>query len=164
MAFQYLEAPTNEEIGNKNSVFLAGGITNVWDWQKILSHKLRQFNDLTVINPRRENFAMFKNDSSFKASEEQIKWEFKHLRLAKQVVFWFSNETVQPITLFELGSAIERNNQDLIIGCHKDYPRVFDVKIQLELRGHPAYRVLDTFDKFMEAVVVFQKNRLICKN
>lgn len=159
MAFQYIEAPNYDQIQNpNNSIFLAGGITKVQDWQKKVTDALREFDSVTVINPRRENFEMFKNDSTFQASLDQIKWEHKYLRLAKQVAFWFSYETVQPISLFELGATIERNKQQIVVGVHEKYVRNFDVKIQLELQGYPQTQVIDSFDKFIEVLVIDQRN------
>src|SRR5688500_19008503 len=45
----YVEAPRNQEIKNR-SVFLAGGITKIWDWQKEIAKLLENYN-VTVLNP-----------------------------------------------------------------------------------------------------------------
>lgn len=158
MAFQYIEAPNNDNIENEETLFLAGGISGVWNWQDELIKSLQEFNHLTVLNPRRENFEIFKNNSNFKESTIQIEWEYKYIRLAKQVVFWFSYETVQPIALYELGAAMERNNQKIIVGCDERYSRLFDVRIQLSLKGYPSHQIYNSFDKFVESVVTQQKN------
>lgn len=122
---QYIEAPSEEKPKFK-SVFLAGGITNCPDWQKEAAGKLKNFH-ITVFNPRRKVFPKGKS-----AAEKQIKWECKRLRAADLVSFWFSEGTVEPITLFELGSALERNIP-IIIGVHPDYARREDIEIQSSL-------------------------------
>lgn len=136
MAYQYIEAPTVEKIKNDYSVFLAGGISNCEDWQKSASKALSQLDDLTVINPRREEWKMDKNE--IEESTKQIAWEFAYIRKAKMILFWFTDDTLQPITLFELGSALQRNTngkQKIFIGCDPNYKRMLDVKIQSKLIG-----------------------------
>lgn len=80
------------------TLFLGGGITNCANWQQEMCQLLNDTN-LTVLNPRRKHFPM--DDPS--AAEEQIVWEFNHMGLAKAIMFWFSHETLCPITLFEYG-------------------------------------------------------------
>jgi hypothetical protein len=53
-------------------------------------------------------------------------------------VFYFAQETLCPITLFELGAALERNiyttfKQDIIVYCEPEYSRKFDVELQIKL-------------------------------
>jgi len=57
---------TNQSIeNNKIKIFLAGGITNCPDWQKIIIDKIKHtsnpyqktsLKNVTIFNPRRENF------------------------------------------------------------------------------------------------------------
>ncbi len=122
------------------SVFLAGGISGCGNWQHNLAMKLRDTN-LVVINPRRAQF----DTANAELAEAQITWEYNHLRLADIVSFWFTRDTVQPITLFELGSQLSRTNQRLVVGCDPLYERVFDVKTQLKLR-RPEIVVVDNLD------------------
>lgn len=84
--------------------------------------------DLTILNPRRKHFPM--DDPNAAAS--QIVWEHKHLDIAKSIMFWFSPETLCPITLFEYGKWIVSGKR-LFVGCHPDYARLIDVKIQTAL-------------------------------
>ncbi len=116
--------------GERKSVFLAGGIQNCKDWQKDAIYNLRNTN-LVLFNPRRQSFDM----SNKGLTKEQIQWEYYHLRAADGIIFWFSNETIQPIVLFELGAALERN-QPIWVGCHVDYERRDDVLIQCECQGY----------------------------
>ena len=159
---QYIEAPNYTNINNKHSIFLAGGITGCSLWQNTIKDKLLStFDHLTVINPRRENFQMFKDKSQYNESLLQIDWEYKYLRLATQILFWFTNETIQPIVLFELGATLERwkiyTKQELFIGCHPDYVRSFDVVIQTKLSGYTT-PICTSLDKLIESVVIYNKN------
>jgi len=114
-------------------VFLAGGISNCPDWQasairyakKVATH---EHSRLVLINPRRKNFDI--NDPTM--ARKQIEWEYSALTKTPTVIFWFPKETLCPITLFELGKMSAKNKM-LIVGCHKEYARKFDVQVQLEL-------------------------------
>jgi len=112
------------------SLFLGGGITDCPDWQKELVDILRAKLDidLTILNPRRANFPI--DDPS--ASYDQIKWEFDHLRRADAITFWFPQETLCPITLYELG-AWSMTDKPLFVGHHPNYQRKADVFHQTRL-------------------------------
>jgi len=124
---QYVEAPSQEKPKFK-SVFLGGGITNCPDWQTYIVDKLKK-EEITVFNPRRKNFPI--DDKN--ASLQQIEWEYHYLRLADINSFWFPKESLCPIVLFELGSALERD-KPLAIGVDTKYARKIDVEIQTLLR------------------------------
>lgn len=123
-----IEAP--ERVGFKVDtiqIFLAGGITNCPDWQQEMIQLLEDA-DLILLNPRRADFPIHNSD----AAEEQIKWEYDHLRLANAILFWFPCETLCPIVLYELG-AWSMTDKPLFVGVHPDYARRRDVDIQTEL-------------------------------
>ena len=123
----YVEALA-EYDGPGPSLFLAGGISGTFDWQADVIARLADL-PLVILNPRRRNFPM--DDPS--AAEGQITWEFRHLRRATAVAFWFPPETLCPIALFELGGRIAEPGQPLFVGTHPDYQRRLDVRIQLKL-------------------------------
>ena len=127
MHMTYIEAPT-EYDGTGPSVFLAGGISNTHDWQTDLVALLAEA-PIVILNPRRRNYPW--HDPA--AAEEQIRWEFRHLRRASAVAFWFPPETLCPIALFELGGRIAEPRQALFVGTHPDYQRRHDIEIQLKL-------------------------------
>ena len=83
---------------------------------------------LVLFNPRRANFPM--GDPG--AAQEQIVWEHTHLHKATAISFWFPCETLNPITLYELG-AWSMRNKPLFVGVHPDYQRKQDVLIQTKL-------------------------------
>jgi hypothetical protein len=131
---KYIEAP-NKHKGKSGipTLFLGGGISNCKDWQSKLVEKLSDYN-VTIYNPRRKDFDI----NNPKVSEEQIKWEHKYLHESNILVFYFAQETLCPITLFELGAALERNihalnKQDILVYCEPEYSRKFDVELQTKL-------------------------------
>ena len=123
----YIESPERLLAGVGTSVFLAGGITRCPDWQQEMRRILADF-DLVVLNPRRKNFPI--HDPG--AAEEQIAWEYTHLRAADAILFWFPCETICPIVLYELG-AWSMTNKPIFVGVHPDYKRRQDVEIQTRL-------------------------------
>ena len=142
---QYIEAPKKVKIKNDFSVFLAGGISNCEDWQAQASKALEPEDYLTVVNPRRNDWSMDKNQ--IEESVIQIAWEFEYIRKVTDVLFWFTDDTLQPITLYELGAALERNHQfwddsehpegqRIFIGVDPKYKRALDVKVQAKLVGY----------------------------
>lgn len=132
MPLRSIRAPESYQPlpGDGPSIFLAGGITGVADWQSRAELLLgRAAFPVTVFNPRREDFDVTRIGDTV----EQIAWEHRLLRLADLVLFWFAEgPSVQPITLFELGGAIERAGR-VVVGTHPAYPRVLDVHEQVRL-------------------------------
>lgn len=123
---RYVEAPEAFE-GHDRSLFLAGGIMGCPNWQQHLIDDLRD-SGLTLLNPRRAYFPM--GDSS--AAELQIAWEYRHLRKATAICFWFPCETLCPIALYELG-AWSMTDKHLFVGVHPHYQRRQDVVLQTGL-------------------------------
>lgn len=123
---KYIEAPA-EYLGNERSLFLAGGITGCPDWQAELTDLLKN-EDIVLLNPRRTNFPM--DDAN--AAKEQIEWEHRHFRRSTAVSFWFTKETLCPITLYELGVNVMRDIP-LFVGVHPKYARRQDIEIQIRL-------------------------------
>lgn len=120
-------APDRAEPSARPGIFLAGGISDVGDWQSDAIGHLRPAWPV-IFNPRRDDFPM--GDAA--EGVRQIRWEFEHLALADAILFWFSFETLQPIALFELGRWAS-SDKPLAVGTHPDYARRFDVVQQLEL-------------------------------
>jgi len=120
----YVEAPNKYEGEDETSLFLAGGITNCRDWQKEIAENLKDLS-IAVFNPRRKDFSTM----SEKDEEEQIRWEFDHLHKADAISFWFSEETLNPITLLELGFWLH-SDKKLFVGIHPSYKKELDVIVQ----------------------------------
>ncbi len=112
---------------NRTSIFLAGGITGCPDWQAEMAGVLKSEN-IDIFNPRRDSFPIGDPNAAY----EQIIWERDHLHSASAILFWFPCETLCPITLYELG-AWSMTRKPLAVGCHPDYKRIADVRIQTGL-------------------------------
>lgn len=144
----YVEAPT-EFGGGMPSVFLAGGITDCADWQAEAREHLERL-DVAVLNPRRANFPI--HDPS--AAQRQIDWEYRHLRFADIILFWFAGgPSIQPIALYELG-AHATSGKPIAVGCDPTYLRRADVLYQLAL-VRPELTVFDSLADTCEAVAGF---------
>jgi len=75
-----------------------------------------------IFNPRRASFDV--SDPS--QTEVQIMWEFRYLRKANAILFWFPKETLCPITLYELGQwsvLSQQTRTALFVGTHPEYQR-----------------------------------------
>jgi hypothetical protein len=143
---KYVEALTDYMCaGTDMTLFLAGGITNCPDWQMEMVGRLAD-TDLTILNPRRANFPM--DDPN--ASEEQIKWEHKHMNRVDAILFWFPPETNCPITLYELGMWNPRPKK-IFVGCDPCYSRIVDVRVQTTLE-RPSLKVAVSLEELEYAV------------
>ena len=145
--FEAVNEPSMEEYyGDNLKLFLAGGITNCEDWQsKVLDELSKlQLDNLLVFNPRRKDFDVTDKN----ASRRQIEWEFKYLNDMDIFTMYFakSENSVQPICMYELGRHLERMQHRfpkdwqnrIIIGIEDGYTRTQDVIIQssLALEGY----------------------------
>jgi Nucleoside 2-deoxyribosyltransferase like len=141
----YVEAPERYPPESQlPKLFLAGGITGVQDWQSEAATMLRPF-EVMVFNPRRAAFDV--RDEA--AGDEQIEWEHEHLRAADVISFWFSFETLHPITLYELG-AWSMTDKPIIVGAHPDFPRRIDVVKQTKL-ARPEVKVYASLEETIRA-------------
>jgi hypothetical protein len=139
-----VEAPNHAHIGKKDlSVFLGGGITNCPEWQAALIDSLTGTveNNIVLLNPRRAKFDV--SDAS--ASVTQIQWEFDYLKRADVKLFWFPQESICPITLFELGKELATDPTKLVVGCSANYSRMTDIEIQSRFHDVDVIRGFDYF-------------------
>lgn len=125
--------------------FLAGGITGCPDWQRELLEKTQDV-PWIALNPRRRVWDV--QDSE--VERQQIEWEFRALTAADIISFWFPEETLCPITLYELGRWAH-SDRWLIVGTHPQYARRRDVEIQLAL-ARPEIQVLKSLPEMAFAV------------
>lgn len=139
------------EVAKRKSIFLAGGITGCGDWQADLIFELENLNDsglfdlggLVIFNPRRDNFDVM----DMEVKIEQIRWEHKCLEKCDICSFFFpASESVQPITLYELGKYMDKDVW--VVGIQNGYLRAEDVKIQLALDGNSCV----IYDSYEEAI------------
>lgn len=142
----YVRAPEPILPFEGPSLFLAGGITDCEDWQEDISRTFSLYSQkaLRVFNPRR---LLYKGDKL--TAIQQITWEVAALDKSSFVLFWFSKNSVCPITLFELGKALGREEQTVIVGAHPEYSRRLDLLVQIGL-SNPT---VPTFDNLYEATM-----------
>ena len=133
---QIITAPSIE-IPKFISVFLAGGITNCKEWQKVVIEELK-FEDISLFNPRQEHFDVSDKNASYK----QILWEFERLEKMDIFSMYYCNDNSdQPICMYELGRNIVRMQnrfpsdweKRIVISVENGYKRQADVLIQTEL-------------------------------
>jgi len=176
--YNYIEAPKFPSVPAwHKSLFMAGGITGCPDWQqefRSLLHAQGECKNLTLLNPRRENFPI--DDPN--AADEQIKWEFDAMVLSDAISFWFCEDTIQPIVLFELGrwstpchpilfadppthqhipgepSVVKIKNQPkrIFVGVDRNYARRQDVEVQLGLI-RPDLEIVYNLDLLADQVI-----------
>ena len=142
---KYIEALT-EFDGTGKAIFCAGGISNCPDRQSQMVELLKP-SLWIILNPRRANFPIDNPD----ASQQQIAWEYRHLRIASAILFWFPQETLCPITLYELG-AWSMTDKPLFIGVHPNYPRRQDVEIQTSL-VRPEIEIVYSLEELAEQIL-----------
>jgi Nucleoside 2-deoxyribosyltransferase like len=142
---QVITAPETQPARYTRRVFMAGGITDCPEWQSDLI-ELLDFEPLTVYNPRQPNF----NVRDPEAAPAQVEWEFERLNDATHISFWFPCETLCPITLYELG-AWSAAGKPILVGCHPNYARKFDVVKQTGLR-RPEVEVVFTLRELADQI------------
>lgn len=142
---RYVEAPKRylPGVADPPAVFLAGGITGCPDWQQE-ARRLLEASPCVVLNPRRPDFPIGEPSAAW----FQIDWEFRHLRKAKAVLFWFPKETLCPIALYELG-AWSMTRKPIFVGAHPEYQRRQDVVIQTDM-ARPGVKVVDSVGALVE--------------
>lgn len=147
------QRPLASTKGRPVAVFLAGGISGCPTWQEHAIERLRQ-TDFVVLNPRRPEYG----DSS-EEGEKQIRWERFHMEQADLILFWFPEETACPITLFELGTWLY-TQKALWIGCHPNYSKQFDVRMQYRL-ARPVREgdIADDLDKLLDELGRWDEDR-----
>jgi len=133
-------------------LFLNGGITGCVNWQPQFTQFFADSN-IILFDPRRDEYDPDEPD----IDRQQITWEFEHRAISCAHSFWFTPETLCPITLFELGKSLveplgvhvisnAETNSPIVtydrrlvcIGIDPGYQRKSDIEIQAELCGHCA--------------------------
>lgn len=156
------------------TLFVAGGISGCSDWQTEYQDALLTKlcapggaipTDVVAINPRRLDF----DTTDVAMSVAQIEWEYAHLERADIVSFWFTSETVCPITLFELGQSLKRRialpdggwkPQKVFVGVHPLYSRRLDVIQQVRLNS-PSVEVVHSVDDLATQVTEWIQGQVV---
>jgi hypothetical protein len=165
---KYIEAPVDYEweVLDGPVVYVAGGITGADDWQHhyAVPRLLGSPYPVVVVNPRRHEFNV--DDDAMHA--EQVVWEYRHLNLEQNtvVMVWFPDSRVEhPIAWFEFGMALARTGRgrQLVVGCHPNYVRAKDVRLQWQCyrSGQRLYTTLpETVDAALDQARYLDTNVL----
>lgn len=146
---RYVECPeVYEARGRELALFIAGGITGCTNWQSELSSLLKN-ERITLLNPRRKSYP----ENQPNIEEEQISWEYEHLKKASAVSFWFPRETLCPITLYELGKQ-SASNKPIFVGVHPEYARKRDIEIQTRLI-RPNVKIIYSLDALAQQIKIW---------
>lgn len=147
---------TAPEIPNghlTDKVFLAGSIENgeAPNWQKHVIERLETYAGV-IFNPRREawdaSWASRSAPSSAKQQlERQIDWELDQMEQADIVFFFFHGDTMSPVSMLELGLALEQSNCiggiEVIVVCPPEFWRATNVFRTCRRYNVPVYAELE---------------------
>lgn len=107
--------------------------------------------EMVLFNPRRTSFPI----ADVNAAAAQVEWEYIHLRKATAISFWFSQETLNPIALYELG-AWSMTNKPLFVGVDPGYRRIQDVSIQTAL-ARPDVQIVTSIEELAQNIVLWER-------
>ena len=125
-------------------VFLAGSIEmgKAENWQERVASALSDAPNLTILNPRRDNW-----DSSWVQSihnpefRRQVEWELPAQEIADVIFMYFAPDTKAPITLLELG--LFARSGKLIVCCPDGFWRKGNVEVVCRRYGVRLFNDLD---------------------
>jgi hypothetical protein len=135
---------------NKTKIFLAGTIDmgSSEDWQtKIIGMFAKD--RVMFLNPRRANWdTSWKQDIDSPKFRGQVEWELDQQDDADIIVMYFAPESKSPITLLELGLAVQYPEK-VIVACPEGYWRRGNVEIVCE-----RYKIdfVDSFEDMVDAL------------
>lgn len=149
-------------------IFLAGSIEmdKAEKWQDKIIEKLKDIPDLTILNPRRENW-----NSSWEQSinnmffNEQVTWELDGIERADTILFYFDPNTKSPITMMELGIASGLpTDKNIIVCCPEGFWRKGNVDILCSRMKHVNLLIVKSLDELIETTHEFLEYQLGQKN
>lgn len=115
-----LVTPTDEDFKTGFTVFLAGPIQGVHDWQSEIAKEFESL-DITFFSPRRSEFETFDYT-------EQVQWESEHLRYADLIVFCIPPKDYDVVgryyaqtTIYELSEWLNKG-KDILLYIDTSYP------------------------------------------
>ncbi len=98
------------------------------DWQKKVTKELSEFDNVIVLNPRRDDW-----DSSWEQSidnpkfNKQVYWELDAMEKADYIIMNFVEDTKSPISLLELG--LYARSKKIFVCCPRKFWRKGNVDI-----------------------------------
>ena len=157
---------SNEDYLN-HMLFLAGSIEmdKAENWQRKIEEKLIEIDELTILNPRRDDWnSDWKQSISHPKFKEQVDWELDGIEEADTVIFYFDPNTKSPITLMELGlvagmshKSIEKN---VIVCCPEGFWRKGNVDIICSRMGNINLIIENNLDSLINTSYEFLEREL----
>ncbi len=142
----------SEEIHYMKSVFLAGSIEMgaAENWQAEVVEKLKDVEDLLLLNPRRDDWdASWEQSIENEEFRKQVEWELDGLKKADYIMIYYCPETKAPITMMEFGLYAKNNPEKLIICCPEGFERKGNVDIVCKRYG---IRQVESIDEMVEVI------------
>jgi hypothetical protein len=128
-------------------LFLAGSIEQgrAMPWQgAVATHVLAERPEVVVVNPRRVDWdPTWPQDPAFAPFAEQVNWELDHLLQADAALFVFDGATRSPVTLLELGLALQAFPDRLTLVCPRAFWRYGNIVLTAARFGVQVFETLD---------------------
>ncbi|KAJ3436860.1 hypothetical protein M0812_18927 [Anaeramoeba flamelloides] len=150
--FQEIQAPNKFEQVLKThfTCFLAGSIegNSCRQWQSEIVERLKEVDNLVLLNPRRENW-----DNSWKQSSEnnyfteQVEWELHAQEKCSMIIMNLEPNTKSPISLLELGLFAKTGK--MLMHCPLEFWKSGNVHITCKRYG---VEMADSFDELVETI------------
>lgn len=132
---------------NTHVVFLAGSIEQgaARNWQQDVITAVGHL-DCIVLNPRRAAWdATWEQTANNPLFLEQVTWELDGLEMSSIAFFYFQGSTMSPITLAELGKALELYAAGIIsaviVVCEPSFWRYGNVDIMCMREGIDVHKL-----------------------
>lgn len=148
------KAPQSYNISNKEySIFLGGSIEmgKAENWQTRLTNDLTGFDNLVILNPRRDDWDSTWNQDPTPGTQfyEQVNWELNSQDICDLIVYYFDPSTQAPITLLELGSYGSVDPKNVIVCCPDGYWRKGNVVMFCR---HNGVMLTETYDELLTEI------------
>jgi len=117
------------------ALYLAGGMSNCPNWQKEFTQHFENLkddcqtmmrcfwlNNLTIINPRRNNYDPTKKSEV----KKQTMWEYSHIKSSDAMVFYFPEESICSSALLQYGKCLA-SNKKIFLGIDESYTKLLDL-------------------------------------
>ena len=142
------------------TLFLAGSIEMgaAENWQEkfvaLITERMKDVLEgweLVIYNPRRDDFDVSQEQSASNPYfAEQVNWELDNLYQSELHIFWFADDTLSPITLYEFGKHTNDGSfrMEPLVGCGPRYKR----RGNLEIIAQREYiHLYSTIEEMVEA-------------
>ncbi len=125
-------------------LFLSGGIRGEKNWQDEIIELLKD-EKMVFFNPRGKDI----NWDVPKNAQDLAEWEFNHIRLATEILFWL-DEGSDSSAMLEIGQFLTKN-VPIYIGISPEYKGGIDVKKHIKLLK-PDFKVSDSLSELAQQV------------